>query len=226
MTTIFRQMYRAQARLGQAAMCVERLRTLAVTIRDRVDSGRLLTCSVFHWGETFLFYYEAIRESCDPADLFSGVYDLFLPWPGDVHERFLVPLTDIFHCVEPLDLNHWRRKQPPERIHAQVARLRPEMVGSYIFYHYQLQEEVPGSFDKYCLIGIHEDLLFFYLEHPFVVEPPPAPGKLATRNSPKNWQEVMNPHFVYWEDTSSEERIWREIDAVFIISASALSTEP
>ncbi len=123
-------------------------------------------------------------------------------------------MMDIFHCGEPRSAEDWQRKAPVESARARLTRLQPEMVSSYIFYHYQLQEEKPGSFDKYCLISLHENLLFFYQEYPQVVESPPRIGKLTTHNSPPNWQEVMFPHFLLWDDAPAGEEIWREIELV------------
>jgi hypothetical protein len=211
-------MYRGQCRTRQANACLERMGGISNAVREAVDAGRILTASVFHWRDQFFFNYESVSIPIAPVDLFGRLDDLLNPWPGEEVERYLVPLIDIFHCVEPHGLDHWRRKKTPARIFAQLARLKPEMVSSYIFYHYQLQEEKPGSFDKYCLIGLNENLLFFYLEHPFVVEPPPAPGKLSTSHSPANWQEVMNPHFEFWEDAPPGQEIWREIETIFTIA--------
>ncbi|MBT3602078.1 MAG: hypothetical protein HOE48_03170 [Candidatus Latescibacteria bacterium] len=53
------------------------------------------------------------------------------------------------------------RKTPMDMPYGRVIRLRPEKVSSYIFYHYQLQEEHPGRGDKYGLISIHEDKIIF-----------------------------------------------------------------
>jgi hypothetical protein len=211
MTPIFRQMFRSQSRPGQAEACVDRL----IQVRAVIDPARVLTASVFRYQGLFFFYYEAVAAPIDPQDLFGEVVDLLLPWPGETTERFFIPLVDIFHCVEARGLEHWRRKSAPERVFAQLARLKPEMTSSYIFYHYQLQEEKPGSFDKYCLIGLHEDLLFFYLEHPFI--PEPGTGRLSTSQSPRNWQEVMNPHFLFWQDAPPGQDIWRTIDTIITI---------
>jgi hypothetical protein len=86
------------------------------------------------------------------------------------------------------------------------------MVSSYIFSHYQLQEERPGQHDKYWLISLHEDLLFFYQELPPF--PAPRPGKLATTNTPDDWQAVMFPHFEQWDDAPPGAEIWRPVELI------------
>ena len=74
------------------------------------------------------------------------------------------------------------------------------MVSSYIFLHYQMQEEKPGAGDKYGQISIHENLLFFYMEQPVTNEAAQHEGQLKTTHTPPNWHEVMFPHFQPWED--------------------------
>jgi hypothetical protein len=218
MIPIYRQMFRAQSQPGQADACADGFAALQPELQQRIERGQLLTASVFRWGEQFFFYTECIAIPLEAEDLYGPAADMLLVWPGGEDGRRFIPLMDIFHCVEPQGLDHWRRKTAPERIFAKVARLKPEMISSYIFYHYQLQEERPGNFDKYCLIGIHENLLFFYLEHPFVVEPPPAPGKLSTKHTPDHWQDVMDPHFDLWADAPAGQAIWRDIETIFTLT--------
>ena len=82
------------------------------------------------------------------------------------------------------------------------------MVSSYIFYHFQLQEEEPRGPARFGTIGIHENLLFFYVESPCFVEPPYYPRLLATHNTPKEWTAAMTPHFQPWPNDG--EPVWRE----------------
>jgi hypothetical protein len=56
--------------------------------------------------------------------------------------------------------------------------------------------------------------MFFYQELPAIVEEPRRSGKLTTSNTPPNWQAVMFPHFILWEDAASGQEIWRAIDLV------------
>ena len=83
-----------------------------------------------------------------------------------------------------------------KRAYAKVNRLKAEMVSSYIFYHYQYQEEKPGDWAKYASIYLHENLMFFYLEDPDSPETPPYTGRLDTSNTPGKWTELMNQHFL------------------------------
>lgn len=169
----------------------------------------LLTLSLFQWREAFFVYAESVGQAMDADGLLGNPEGCLKPWPGGEGERFWVPMMDIFHYSKPQSVAHWRRKASVETPYARVIRLRPEKVSSYIFYHYQLQEERPGMGDKYGLITIHEDLLFFYQEQPRVSEESPAKPSLETSNTPPNWGALMSQHFAPWPDPGEPE--WRPI---------------
>ena len=183
---------------------VERVQKLA----DHKDS--LLTASLFQWGTSLFIYAETVGVAFSAEDALGDFGGCLKAWPDhSAEERYWVPMMDIFHYSKPQGVDHWRRKTPVEKPFARVIRLRPEKVSSYIFYHYQLQEERPGRGDKYGLITIHEDLLFFYQEQPRVVEESPAEPSLKTINTPPNWGELMSQHFAPWSDPGEPE--WRPI---------------
>ena len=211
MSLIYRSLYRAQSQPGLESAAAAQFTAHKTALQPLITAGHLLTASVFQWRSHFFAYWESIGQPLPPVDLFGEMTELLQPWPGDNAPRTFVPMTDIFHCQEPVDLAHWRRKQPIAQIQGRITRLKPEMASSYIFYHYQLQEEKPGSFDKHCLIGMHENLLFFYQEIPPVVEALPRPGKLTTKNTPDDWHGTMFPHFVLWDDAPPGEEIWRQV---------------
>lgn len=208
---VFRYVYRAQCLPGQEERVAATWRARQSSLAALQADGHLLTAAVFGWQGHCFVYYEATDPKLSPEDLAGEAGALLEEWPGAARPRRFAPMMDIFHCGEPRGTDEWRRATPVESVRARLTRLKPEMVSSYIFYHYQRQEERPGDFDKYCLITIHEDLLFFYQESPAVVESPPRTGKLSTRNSPENWHEVMFPHFRLWDDAAQGEEIWREI---------------
>lgn len=210
MPTIHRALYRAQAKPGLEAATVARLMTAIDSIQRKLTAGELLTASLFRWGRHFFTYYEGIAQPVAPEALFGAMDDLLETWPGADRPRTFVPMLDIFHWQAPVDPDHWRRKQPVERPLGRITRLKPEMASSYIFYHHQLQEEKPGSNDKYGIIAMHENLLFFYQEQPAVIEPAPYPGKLTTKQTPDDWQGTMFPHFILWDDAPPGEEIWRQ----------------
>lgn len=133
-------------------------------------------------------------------------------WPSERGNRLSVPMQDIFHDGVPTDPESWRgSRQVDDRIGC-IARLKPDMAASYIYYHYQMQEERPENFNKTYIIGAHGTFLFSYREHPAVVSEIKRAGKLCSHNTPANWQEVMEPHFERWTDVADNEKLWRSME--------------
>jgi hypothetical protein len=216
MPALHRSVYRATARPAAEDAAIDYLRSQIALLSIGDAAGDVLTISLFQWGRQLIAYWESVDRLLPPERLFGERADLFESWPGLTASRLFAPMMDIFHYQEPgrggLDpLEDWRRKAPVQRVGGRLARLNPSMVSSYIFYHYQLQEEKPGKVDKYGLITIHEDLIFFYQEYPAVVEEPRRAGKLTTTHTPDHWHDVMFPHFNLWGDAPSGQEIWREI---------------
>jgi len=150
-------------------------------------------------------YFESENSNINPDDIVS---ENMIPHPsGKIWNMML----DVFHYSKPLSKEHWKRKIENKKPIFQVIYLKPEMVSSYIFYHYQYQEERPGEYDKYGVIFIHGNLLVMYLETPEEKETEHYDGKLSTNNTPTNWAELMTEHFASWEDFEGE---WREIKMI------------
>lgn len=183
-----------------------------------LKSVNILTLSLFNSEETLFLYYECINEDVAPTEILGSISLYLKPWPGAKEERLWVPMYDIFHYNKPISIDQWKRKSAAVKPLGMIAKLKPEMISSYIFYHHQYQEEKPGDGDKYGIINLHENLMFFYLEEPFVKEKPQYQGSLSTNNTPRNWVEVMDSHFIYWEDSSLEKEIWKHIEVLLHIS--------
>jgi hypothetical protein len=214
MNAIHRSVYRAQIQPGQQAAALAHFNSLAESFPLGQTTGELMTISLFNWGVHLFAYWESIGYAITADTLFGDMSALLESWPGAATPRTFAPMLDIFHWQEPADVEHWRRKAPIERISGRLARLNPARASSYIFYHYQLQEERPGSVDKYGLISLHENLIFFYQELPAIVEEPAIKGKLTTTNTPDHWHDVMFPHFILWDDVVPGQEIWREVEVV------------
>ncbi|MBW4082268.1 hypothetical protein HYD27_12830 [Paenibacillus sp. S150] len=166
-----------------------------------IREKRLMTAAAYKWNRNVFLYYECMEEELSPEELLPGAADGLSDWPGEERPRKWISLIDVFHFNAPKDAGHWRRKSPVERQVGRVARLKPEMAASYVYYHYQLQEEQAFHGPKYEIIGIHENLLFGYQEFPAVVEEPVLPGKLSTSGTPKEWEDSrMDLHFQPWPD--------------------------
>ena len=142
-------------------------------------------------------YVESNDSAVQPENLVRGE---FIQYPnGKEWER----TSEIFHYSVPVSQEQWRRKvDKTPRI--RLNRLKPEKIASYIFYHFQLQEENLGWNDRYGNIYLWGDVLIFYDELPQEDETEKMQGQLTTQNSPKKiWAELMNEHF--------QER-WRPIE--------------
>lgn len=183
-------------------------------LQRRMKARGARELSLFQWGNQLFLYYESIQKQVNPHDLFAHAGEALEAWPGEDAPRQWVPMMDIFHYQQPAGPEHWQRRSPPGTPYARLARLRPGEVSSYIFYHYQYQEEKPGDGDKYGIIILHENLMFFYSERPATMEPAPYSGKLATAHTPADWAGVMKPHFIMWDEDAGNTLIWLEIPRI------------
>lgn len=197
-------MYRAQLKTTEEIITKETdagLHSLEKLIAD----GMLMTASLYIFENQLFLYYECLSSEITPDALFPGLDGHLEYWPGGAKKRQWVPMIDIYHASQPQSGDHWRRQASVEERRGKLLRLKPEMLSSYVFYHFQLQEEKRQTDNKYCMIGLHENLLFHYDEIPMTEDVHPYTGKLDTANSPANWSEVMEPHFIYWEGVKKED---------------------
>lgn len=214
-----RCLYRAECRAGSdpAAFWGARLGLL----NERMNRLGISELSLFQEGKELFLYYESSESSGqggEPEQLFADAAELLKVWPGGEHPRLWIPLMDIFHYQQPVSGQHWKRNQEERTPYGRLAVLKPEQVSSYIYHHYQYQEERPGDGDKYGIIGLHENLLFFYSELPATVEPAPYAGRLTTNLRPENWGEVMEPHFRKWRGVQPDQEIWKKLALVLNIT--------
>lgn len=212
-----RFIFRAECRPDRLKYCKNFFSNQRLNVERMISDGKILTLCISTWETHVFLYYECQGKRPEPDEIFEGAEEYLEVWPGEEEKRFWVPMIDIFHYNAPASLEQWSRKTPVTRWPMRIARLKPEMVCSYIFYHYQLQEEKPGYGSKYGIIAIHENLLFFYIEEPYVEEGSPYQGKLQTANSPEEWGAVMDPHFINWPEAPEGQDIWKNIETVLAI---------
>jgi hypothetical protein len=164
-------------------------------------NGELMTICGFQWNNQLFLYYECLNQVIEPEAILPELAPFLEEWPGEAVPRTWIPLIDVFHFNAPASPEHWLRKGSVERRVGRIAHLKPEMAASYVYYHYQLQEEWAFHGPKYEIIGLHENLLFGYQEFPAVVEQPVLPKKLQTAGTPNNWGDArMDLHFQPWPD--------------------------
>ncbi|MBB3114483.1 L-rhamnose mutarotase [Paenibacillus phyllosphaerae] len=212
-----RRMFRAQVKASCKAEFVRAIEETGPAWLKRLQGQGIQAFTLFE-KDNGLFLY---MESADSDDLSCWTWPdrcvaLLEAWPGeDGRRRFEVPMLDIFHdgdneLLENLQAGRERR----ERI-GSLARLKPEMYGSYVFYHYAMQEERPNGFNPTYMIGAQEQLLFSYEERP-------APGERggASRRTwpapivPDNWHEVMEPHFRPWPGDEQGSKLWVKMNLI------------
>lgn len=207
-----RLIYRAQIKDGLKDEVIDMLKENNKA-KKLVDDKIIMTFAAFSWNMNIFLYYECIEEEVFPEDIFTLEAEYFVDWPGKERPRKWIPMIDVFHFNEPVSKEHWLRKEGVELRKGRVAHLKPEMMSSYIYYHYGLQEERAFIGGKYEIIAMHEDLLFGYQEFPNVVEEPLAMKKLLTKGTPENWNDTrMDLHFNPWEDGYL---YFKQIDQVF-----------
>ncbi|MDF2670884.1 MAG: hypothetical protein K0R67_3190 [Paenibacillus sp.] len=197
---IKRMMYRAEWAQGQESAGKKALE-ISEKAKQLVEQGELMTAAAFTWRNKLFLYYECMDRQVTPDEIAGAAVPYLKEWPGQSEPRKWILMIDVFHFNEPASCEHWLRKQPVERRAGRVAFLKPEMISSYIYYHYQLQEERAFFGDKYEIIAMHENLLFGYQEFPKVIEEPVVPGRLNTKGTPEDWNDSrMDLHFQPWDD--------------------------
>ena len=182
--------------------------TLVEAVPGMSDLEHLTTLCLFARERDLFIYAECADPIWTPERLLESAAELLEPWPGAEKPRRWIPMMDIFHYQRCVAVERWQRREPPVNRWGRVVRLRPEKVSSYIFYHYQMQEEESKNDSIFGTIGIHENLLFFYTEEPNFVTGPFYRRVLETHNTPRDWAGTMEPHFAPWPD--AKPPIWRD----------------
>ncbi|MGO4346716.1 hypothetical protein AB4Z45_14645 [Paenibacillus sp. MCAF9] len=197
---MFRVIARAQMKEGFEMEAIQAAKKSAA-VQQLIEQGEIMTVGCFQWERNVFIYCECIERVLESDELLPEMAAFLEDWPGHSAARKWIPMIDVFHFNEPASSDHWLRKETVERRVGRVAHLKPEMAASYIYFHYQLQEERAFHGPKYEIIAMHENLLFGYQEFPAVVEEPVLPGKLSTTGTPANWSDSrMDLHFQPWED--------------------------
>lgn len=158
---------------------------------------------VWDWPISFERYLEKWPLEPGQSDYSSGVL-----------QRLAIPMIDVFHDGVPIDADSWNRSDSNAERIGSIARLKPEMASSYIYYHYQKQEEFPDSFNQTYMIGSLGRFLFSYHELPAKAATRKRQGLLTTNHSPNNWHEVMYPHFESWVDVPYGQQLWRKMERI------------
>jgi hypothetical protein len=198
---LHRLLFRGWTGEGGAPLFAEAANSCAAGAKKLIDSGKAMTVGLFILEGNLFWYAESFSGDIDPGSVNAPLESFLEARPGKESPASWAPLMDVFHFNAPESVEHWARKEPVELRRGRMARLKPDMVASYIYYHYQLQEERGFPGPKYEIIGIHENVLFGYQEFPAIKEAPIVPGKLSTHGTPPDWNDAhMERHFQAWPD--------------------------
>ena len=209
--------YRAYIKKDCKSKIVALIKEYRESVKKFVDRGLLYTASVFRLDRDLFFYYECADKIIMPSEILVEIEPYLEEWPGEPQNRHWIRMMDIYHSLDAEMLKNFRSIEPIKRTTVRVGRFKPEMLSSYIFYHYQYQEEKPGDFSKWCAIYLHENMAIIYGEAPDCAVPMPENKKLYTNNTPGNWGEVMYPHFQLWEGTHEDEKLWKKSETIWFI---------
>ncbi|RTE10693.1 hypothetical protein [Paenibacillus whitsoniae] len=207
-------MYRAQVKKGGAVNFVSALTASAGQWERELREQGVNTVAVFAKEGSLFLYLEAVGEQAVAWQWPAPCLVLLEEWPGaDGGHRHTVPMMPIYRDGEPPNA---RRTDAHERL-GSLARLRPEMYSSYIFYHFALQEEKPYGFNPTYAIGAHEELIFSYHELPApVFEPGAARHAWPESVLPStNWHALMESHFQLWPGGDQGPVPWEKMNLIY-----------
>ena len=180
------------------------------------ESLDITTMALFHHQQMLYGYAESAHLLDTHALMDATIGDALMRIPTSRGMRVSIDLPDIYHDGIPGDGPHWRAPDyTPERRVGSLARLKPELYCSYVYYHFLRQEEQPHGFNKYYIIGAHENLIFSYQEWPATIDTPKPQGSMTTDLTPRNWQELMHQHFELWTDQPADSQEWIRLPLVW-----------
>lgn len=218
MAHILRYQFRAQVQHGSGGAIVDLVRDKHREIEQKCENCKVLFLKLFKFEDQIFVYLESERRNLQ-FDLPSSVNELLLDWPGAQGARKIVPMLDIFHDAIPRSESVWRPVDVNRESVCSIVYLRPEKYCSYVFYHFQLQEEGLRKFNKYYLIGAHENCLVSYQENPAIVDKTNYDRILKSNSSPENWAEIMSEHFQPWRDASDLGQTWKPMAEIYCFTS-------
>lgn len=176
----------------------------------------LLSLSLFQL-ERYLCVYVEQETSQSGFDWSAPIADSLACWQTSQGLRKAALMPDVFHDGVPVDYHLWRGERVIEERVGALAFLKPEMVSSYVYYHYQMQEERPESFNKTYTIGLYGNILFSYAETPKSLHVIRPQRTLNTNHTPDHWHELMEPHFEPWQTAGGWNRTWCKMNHLITI---------
>ena len=180
---------------------------------QRLGAGTLWTLSLYRFGPQLFLYHEACGGA-QPRELLPSLEPALLEWPSDQgRPRTWANMTPVYlAAMPPADAAPWREPDAARHPRGMLLRLKPDMVSSYVYWHYLRQEEARWVENKHVAIALHENFLFYYDELPPIAAS--RRGAFHTRRTPADWDALMEPHFLYWEDVAPEYKRKRPLECL------------
>lgn len=214
MTAINRQQFRAIVSAGALEQFLALVNHEKEGIDELVREKSISYLRLYCFGDQLFVYLES-KSLHKSVPLPESINALLEDWPASRGKRIWVAMLDIFHDAMPRTEVQWREQNHARKSIGSIIYLRPEKYASYVYYHFQLQEEGFKKFNKYFIIGAHEDCLFSYHELPAVIDPWNSNRILSSNNSPANWAELMGEHFQPWPDGLNIEDPWKAMREIY-----------
>lgn len=206
---IYRQLWVSYIAPAAQALIATTIAYRTPDITTAVHVQGALTGALF-CHENLLYGY---LESSRPIDLqqlwHQLLGDVLVSVPSVHGSCVAIALPDIYHDGMPDDGSHWRAPgYTPQRRVGSLARIKPELYCSYVYYHFLRQAELPHGFNKYYIIAAHEFQIFSYQELPATVDTPKPASLFTSQLTPANWQELMHAHFDLWPNQPQASQEW------------------
>ena len=217
MDRMYRHQFRAQLKSESGAKFIDLINDCKKEVEEVLRNYTVNWLRIFQF-EDQLFVYLESSLLLPNFNLPATLSEYLLDWPGNIDARKFVAMLDIFHDAIPRQESIWRSDLSSRESAGSIVYLRPEKYCSYVFYHFQLQEEGVRKFNKYYLIGAHENCLFSYQESPAEIDVTNHDRVLGTTNSPENWGELMAEHFKPWQANREDGESWKKMTEVFSYS--------
>jgi hypothetical protein len=217
MANIVRHQFKAKIQEGSLRDFADSIKDKKIEIDKHLAEMKIHFFKAFQFDDLLFIYLES--ETLLSKFYFPSSFDeMLIDWPGESGNRKFVSMLDIFHDAIPRAESVWRDSGSPRESLGSIVYLRPEKYCSYVFYHFQLQEEGIRKFNKHYVIGAHENCLFSYQELPADIDSTNHDRVLDTNVSPENWTELMGEHFRPWPEGLDIEKPWKSMEEIFSYS--------
>ena len=177
---------------------VKYIKSCKPNFKKALKDGKLQSVTVFTLDKQIFLYYES-NATFEINDYLPEISSFVEMWPGQNELRPYVNMVKCYQSAPMETVPDWKEARIGHKPYVSISRMKLEKLDSYIFYHYQLQEEKPGDNGRYMAIWGNEEWFVLYgregLDDIYASD---YKGKLDTQNTPENWRETMLPHFYTW----------------------------